>query len=414
MPVKVKEMSSTELRRLNEPGKYSVGGVPGLQIEVKDTGSKSWVLRTMVGSVRRNIGLGGFPEVPLAQAREKAREMKEMIRKGVDPVAIRRTQRLDILKSQAKHLTFADAARLCHEKKISEFRNAKHAKDWLSSVKRYAIPVIGSIPVSTIELTHILKVLDPIWTSKTETATRTRQRIEAILAWATVSGYREGDNPARWTGNLDAVLPKPGKIKKVEHFKALPWQEVGSFMKALRKKKGIAAKCLEFTILTAARSGESRLATWDEVNLEDRVWTVPADRMKIGREHRVPLSEPVVSLVSSMPRMEGSEYIFTAPRGGPLSDAIMSKICRTMKVNAVPHGFRSSFRDWCSENTNYPREVAEMALAHAIESKVEAAYRRGDLFNKRRKMMEAWAEFCSREYQAGKVVPLNVASMGRE
>lgn len=236
-------------------------------------------------------------------------------------------------------------------------------------------------------------MLQPIWQEKTETASRLRQRLEAILAWATVSGHRSGDNPARWQGHLDAVLPKPGKVYKKKHHAALPWQEISGFMQDLRKREGMGARALEFIILTAARSGGVRLATWHEIDMENKVWTIPGERMKAGKEHKVPLTDDAILLLQSLPRFGGSEYVFPAARGGALSDMSISAVCRRMKVNAVPHGFRSTFRDWCSENTNFPREVAEMALAHAIDSAVEQAYRRGDLFKKRRRLMDSWTKF---------------------
>jgi integrase len=282
----------------------------------------------------------------------------------------------------------------------------KHGKDWFSSIERHVLPIIGEVPVREISLPHVLQVLEPIWTSKTETASRVRQRLEYILNWSIVSGHRDTENPARWKGHLDAVLPQPGKMKKVQHQKALPYKEVGGFMRKLRQKKGVAARCLEFTILTACRSGETRLATWDEINFEEKTWTVPGSRMKAGREHRVPLSDAAMDILYSLPRHEGSAYIFTAPRGGALCDAIMSKICRTMKIAAVPHGFRSSFKTWAAEATNFPREVVEQSLAHVLESRVEAAYLRGDLLQKRSRLMDAWSEFCSKEYKPGKVLPI--------
>ena len=411
MPKRAKEMSAVEVRNISKPGRHAVGGVSGLLLFVKDSGAKSWILRTIVGSKRRNIGLGGFPDVTLAQAREKARLMKELILDGIDPVEERRAKQQALINEQTKNMTFAQAARLCHDKKSSEFRNGKHSMDWISSVNRFAIPVIGKIPVREIELTHILKILEPIWKEKTETATRLRQRLEAILAWATVSGHRSGDNPARWKGHLDAILPTPNKIRKRKHYPALPWQDIGSFMRELHKRQGMAARALEFIILTAARSGEARLATWEEFDLENRIWTIPADRMKAGKEHTVPLTDQVVRLLQSLPRFENSPYVFAAPRGGPLSDMTISMLCRRMEVDAVPHGFRSTFRDWCAENTNYPREVAEMALAHAIESKVEAAYRRGDLFNKRMSLMRDWANFCDKVQDGtAKVSPIRKAA----
>lgn len=395
MPKIVKELSALDVRRIQKPGRHAVGYISGLMLVVKDSGAKSWILRTVIGGKRRNIGLGSYPEISLADARESAREMKKKIRQGIDPVEERKaTQRA--LREQSKRMTFAEAARLCHEKKQSEFKNEKHAKQWISTIERYAFPVIGNIPVDEIDLPHILSVLEPIWHEKTETATRLRQRLEAVLSWATVSGHRQGDNPARWQGHLDAVLPKPNKLKKVNHHAALPWQQIGAFMQELRKRKGTAARALEFLILTATRSGEVRLATWEEIDLENRIWTIPGDRMKTGKEHTVPLTNDAVKLLEALPRFEGSPYVFPAARGGLLSDMSISAVCKRMKVAAVPHGFRSTFRDWASENTNFPREVCEMALAHTIESKVEAAYRRGDLFQKRRKLMEAWTAFCNK------------------
>ncbi len=395
MPKKIKELSALDVRNIKEPGRHAVGGVPGLLLHVKESGSKSWILRVMIGNKRRSIGLGGFPGVSLAQAREKARNVKETIEGGIDPVAERQARRQALIKSQMEKMTFAEAAHLCHEKKKPEFRSEKHSRLWIASINKYAIPVIGDLPVDEIELQHILKVLEPIWQEKTETATRLRQRLEHILSWSTVSGHRTGENPARWKGHLDTVLPKPSKIHKKKHYAALPWQEIGSFIQELRKRDGISARCLEFIILTACRSGEARLATWDEMDLENKVWTIPGERMKAEKEHAVPLTDEVVNLLKALPRFEGSPYVFPAARGGSLSDMAVSMVCRRMKVDAVPHGFRSSFRDWAAENTNFPREVCEMALAHSIESKVEAAYRRGDLFQKRRKLMEAWADFCN-------------------
>lgn len=395
MPKRTKELSALEVKRLTKPGRHAVGTISGLLLAVKDSGAKSWILRTVVGGKRRNIGLGSYPEISLADAKERARDAKEKIRQGIDPVEERRaTSRA--LHEQSERMTFSEAARLCHEKKTSEFKNEKHAKQWISSVHRYAIPVIGDMPVDEIDLPHILQVLEPIWHEKTETATRLRQRLEAILSWATVSGHRSGDNPARWQGHLDAVLPKPNKLKKVNHHAALPWQQISSFMQDLRQREGMGARALEFIILTATRSGEVRLATWEEIDLENKVWTVPGERMKAGQDHTVPLTDDAIKLLKTLPRLEGSSYVFPAPRGGPLSDMSISTVCKRMKVDAVPHGFRSTFRDWCAENTNFPREVAEMALAHTIESKVEAAYRRGDLFQKRRKLMDAWADYCNK------------------
>jgi len=405
MPRKARELTAVEVRRLPE-GLHAVGGVDGLLMRVKPTGARSWVLRVVVGAKRRDIGLGGFPDVPLLAARDRAREAREQIRAGTDPVATRKAARAALVAAQATGVTFAKAARECHGARSKEFRNAKHAAQWLTTVETYANPVIGNLPIDQVELSHVVTILEPIWQTKTETASRLRQRMEAVLAWATVRGYRIGENPARWKGHLDAVLPKPGKVTKVEHHRALPVRAMHDFMTALRKREGVAAKCLEFVILTAVRSGEARGATWAEFDLEARVWTVPASRMKAKKDHRVPLSDDAVALLEALPRMEGSPYVFTASRGGKLSDMALTAVLRRMEVDAVPHGFRSTFRDWCAEFTNYPHEVAEMALAHTISSAVERAYRRGDLFDKRRQLMADWSAFLKLPAAAGDVVPL--------
>jgi integrase len=252
----------------------------------------------------------------------------------------------------------------------------------------------------------VVKILEPIWSSKTETATRLRGRLEQVLDWATVRGFRHGDNPARWKGHLDKILAKPGKLAKIEHHPALPYLDMAQFMVDLREKEGVAARLLEFTILTAARSGESRGATWSEINLSATLWTIPGERMKAGKEHRVPLSASALEILRNLPRTPDTDLIFPAPRNGQLSDMAMTAIMRRMGLSAVPHGFRSTFRDWCAECTNYPRDVAEMALAHAIGNKVEAAYRRGDLIEKRARLMSDWAKFCNTINKGADVVPI--------
>lgn len=409
MPKKARELTAAEVRRLRRPGRYPVGGVAGLLLDVRSKDARSWILRTKVGARRPDIGLGGFPDVPLALARDKARELREKVARGIDPLAEKRAAREALLTAQATRLTFDEAARRCVATKSQEFRNEKHRKQWSTTLATYASPVIGNLPVADVELRHIVQILEPIWTTKTETAARLRQRIEAVLNWATVSGFRTGDNPARWRGHLDAVLPKPSKIRKVEHHAALKWDAVPTFMGALRKREAIAARCLEFLILTAARSGEARLATWDEIDLKQRLWIIPAERMKAQKTHRVPLCDAAVKLLKALPRFEGSAFVFPAPRGGALSDAALSALLKRMGVDVVPHGFRSTFRDWCAERTNYPREVCEMALAHAIGDKVEAAYRRGELMEKRARLMQEWARFLAAPTKKAKVVPIRRA-----
>lgn len=394
MPRKARELGPLDVKRLTRPGVHAVGGVTGLHLQVKETGARSWLLRIKIGDKRREIGLGGYPDVTLAQARDKARAARDLIASGVDPIEEKRAAKAALRVAQAALVTFDEAARRWHDSKRHEYRNDKHAAQVLTTITTYASPVIGGLPVSAITLAHVMQVLEPIWKEKTETASRLRGRLESVLSWATVSGFRSGDNPARWKGNLDAVLPKPGKVARVEHHRALPIDAVPDFMARLRHVDGMGARALEFAILTATRSGEVRGAVWSEVDLAAGIWTVPAARMKAGKEHKVPLSPEAIALLQKLPRFEGSDYLFCAPRGGALSDMTLSAVLRRMEVDAVPHGFRSTFRDWASERTAYPSHVAEMALAHAIGNKVEAAYRRGDLFEKRRLMMNDWADHC--------------------
>jgi integrase len=292
-------------------------------------------------------------------------------------------------------MTFDKAAQHWHAIRAKEYRNAKHAAQVLSTLATYASPFIGNKPVEEVTQSDVLAVLEPIWATKTETADRLRGRIESVLSWATVAKHRTGDNPARWRGNLDALLPKPGKIATVKHHAALPFEQMPAFMAKLKQVEGAGARALEFLILTAARSGEVRLAEWHEVNTAGQIWLIPKERMKAGREHRVPLTEEALLVLENLPRFADSPHMFVGPRGGPISDMTMSAVTRRMGIAAVPHGFRSAFRDWAAERTSYPNEVAEMALAHVIKNKVEAAYRRGDLFEKRRDLMRDWAAFLS-------------------
>ena len=404
MPKKAKELSATEVRRLRKPGLHAVGGVAGLQLQVTGTGAKSWILRTKIGEKRRDIGLGGFPDVPMAQAREKAREIKEQIKQGIDPVAERKAARAALIAAQAKAISFDECARQFLKSKTAEFSNPKHAAQWSSTLKTYASPIIGHLPVEAVDLPLIVKVLETIWKEKTETATRVRGRIESVLAWATVSGYRHGDNPARWRGNLDAVLPKPTKLKNVQHHKAVQWQEINPFMQALRQREGIAVKALEFLILTAVRSGEVRGAKWKEIDLQTKTWTIPGERMKVDKEHTIPLCNDAVKLLKSMPILKGNDLIFPGARGGVLSDVALTKPIRAIGSDATAHGFRSTFRDWCAESTNYPNEVAEMALAHTVSNAVERAYRRGDLLAKRFNLMRDWCKFINSPAKSGDVI----------
>lgn len=403
MPKKARELSAYQVRRIKRPGLHAVGGVAGLHLCVKPSGARSWILRIQVGDRRPDIGLGGFPDVTLEQARADARHIRTQVRQGIDPIAAKRASQDALRSEQAKRVTFDQAAMQCWRARSKEFKNDKHAKQWLSTLQLYASPLIGTLPVDQVELAHVVRVLEPIWETKTETASRLRGRIESVLAWAKVSGYRSGDNPARWKGNLDHVLPKPSKVRRVNHHPALPWQDVPAFMADLRQRDGMGARALEFAILTAARSGEVRLATWGEIDLKAKLWTIPDERMKAGKAHRVPLSEPAIKLLKALPRMAGTEYLFPAARGGALSDMALSAVCRRMKVDAVPHGFRSTFKDWARSSTSYADEVSELALAHVGSDETRAAYARDELLPKRTRLMRDWAKFCSAPMRKTKV-----------
>lgn len=395
MANKAKELSALVVNRLKLPGNHAVGGVAGLYLYVNESNARSWILRAMVGGKRRHMGLGGFPDVTLAQAREKARQAREVIAQGMDPISERQANKSALLARQSLEKTFRQAVQSYLEVHGDTWKNSKHRAQWNSTIETYAHPVMGHLLLRDIGQEQILQVLEPIWKSKTETASRVRGRIESVLDWATARKYRAGDNPARWKGHLDKLLAAPSKVNTVKHHRALAVVETESFVTELRKRSGTAARALEFAIFCAARSGEVRGATWSEISIEARLWTVPSARMKAGKAHRVPLSDAALLALGERGEKNGVDLIFPASRGKPLSDMSMTAVMRRMKVDAVPHGFRSTFRDWVGEHTNFPRELAEQALAHVLESKVEAAYRRGDALEKRRAMMNAWAVFCT-------------------
>ncbi len=358
----------------------------------------------MVAGKRRDLGLGGYPDVTLAQARERARETRAIIQQGRDPVAEREAAQA-ALRAAVRVPTFDECAKRFIAAKASGWRNPKHRAQWRTSLATYASPIIGSITVDRVELAHLVELLTPIWTEKTETAVRVRGRIESVLDWATVSGYRAGENPARWRGNLEHLLPAPSKVRRVRHHPAIAIDAMFGFMSGLKTREGVAARALEFLVLTAARSGEVRGATWSEIDLDAGVWTIPAERMKARREHRVPLSPQALEVLGKLPRLD-PYLVFPSPRGAVLSDMALAAVMRRMGAHAVPHGFRSTFRDWAAERTAYTRDVAEMALAHTIGDKVEAAYRRGDLIAKRTRMMADWAAFIATPPATGKVADI--------
>ena len=389
MPKISKELGALEVARLKTDGVYAVGGVAGLQLRVAGQ-SRSWVFRYVIHKARRRMGLGSYPTVTLAMARDLARAAHLKIQQGIDPIDERGSQRAQRQVELAKKLLFKDAARKCIAAKSAEWSNAKHAGQWSATLETYAFPFIGDLDVTAIDTQHVLALLEPIWHTKTETATRVRGRVETVLDWAAVFCGHKMANPARWTGHLDQILPKPTKIAKVRHHEAVPFKEVAPVVRAIAESAGQGARALLFQVLTATRSGEAREAIWSEIDMNEGVWVIPAERMKARREHRVPLSKQALALLAGQARKEGCDYVFPSGSGKALSDMTLTAVMLT----AVPHGFRSTFRDWAAECTDYDKDVVEMALAHTIESKVEAAYRRGDLLEKRSQLMQDWANHC--------------------
>lgn len=398
MPRVAKELGPLEVKRLNVPGYQAVGGVAGLMLQVAPSGTKSWVLRVKVGDKRREIGLGAYPGVGVALAREKAQRLRDEIVSGVDPVAQRDAARESVIQQQleerAMQWTFRSCAEAYIKAKAPGWRNAKHGDQWRNTLATYAYPSIGALLVRNINIGHVTAIIEPHWATKNETINRVRNRIELVLDWATVRKYRTGDNPARWKGNLDKLLAERSIVAPVVGHRALAATDVFTFVENLRCVAGIGARCLEFVVLTACRSGEARLATWSEINMATKTWDIPGSRMKSGRPHRVPLSDEVMTLLDGLPRLEGTDLMFPGKKAKtPISDMTMTKVMRDMGVDAVPHGFRTTFSSWCASSTAYPSEVREMALAHAIGDGTVAAYQRSDLFEKRRNLMADWAKF---------------------
>jgi integrase len=397
-------LKALSIARTAAPGRYHDGG--GLYLQVTDAGGKSWLFRFMVNGRARAMGLGSADNFSLAEARAKAAECRRLLHDGIDPIEVRRDRQAQERLDGARAITFRQCAEAYVAAHRTGWRSKKHADQWESTLSTYANPVFGSLPVQQVDVGLVIKVLEPIWAKKTETASRVRGRIEAILDWATTRGHRRGDNPARWRGHLENLLPRRSKVQKVEHHPALPYEKIGEFMADLRTRQGVPARALEFLILTTTRTSETIGATWNEIDFDRGLWTIPAERIKAGREHRVPLGPAVLAIVRQMAKARTSDFVFSGLKPGkPLSNMAMLALLRRMnRADLTAHGFRSTFRDWAAEQTNYPREVAEMALAHAIGDKVEAAYRRGDLFEKRRRLMDAWASFCSRKAREGQIV----------
>lgn len=393
-------LTALAVKNRKAPGRYSDGG--GLYLYVRPDLSKTWVFRwrdRTTGKLR-DKGLGPVWDVSLEEARQRAATYRRQVREGIDPIDAARQARAAVKLERARRLTFGQCCEKYMDAHRDSWRNAKHAAQWQSTLDNYCASLLP-LPVAEIDTALVIKALEPIWTTKTETATRVRQRIEAVLNWATAREFRTGENPARWRGHLDKLLPKPTKLKKVEHRAALPYNEAGAFMAELRHQKGLGATALELQILTACRPGEVAGAQWAEFDLDAATWTIPGERMKAGKEHRVPLSPPAVVLLRKLPRV--GNYVFPGTKKGqPITTAAMLKALRTIRPGFDAHGFRSTFRDWAADQTAYPRDVAEAALAHAVQG-VEAVYRRTDLLNKRARLMADWAKYCAKPAPAGNV-----------
>lgn len=405
MPKKARELSALAVSRLKVDGRYAVGGVDGLYLRIVGR-SRAWVLCAAMGTRinnagkivprRLNMGLGPYPEVSLAEARDRARELRKQIRSGIDPLQEKQARKA-LQEAQArKQKTFRECAEAVLEIKGNELKNKKHIAQWRSTLETYAYPVIGQKRVSKITKADLLAILEPIWLTKNETASRVRGRIETVIDYAKAKEYFEGDNPAAWKGMLKPLLPLPSKVQTRKHHAALPYKEIGSFMAELGEMSGLSARALEFSILTIARSGEIRGAEWDEMDLDAKIWTVPAGRMKAGKEHRVPLSDAAIELLKALPLFTDNNFVFPAPRGGQLSDMSLTAVLKRMgRHDLTQHGFRSTFREWAGETTSYQREVIEHALAHQLADKAEAAYQRGTLWPKRVALMDDWTTYCS-------------------
>ena len=412
MPQRAKGLTAAQVEKGTKPGRYGDGA--GLYLLVRSRQAKFWLFRYTRSGKMREMGLGpakGRTAVPLSQARAKATHLHAAVREGRDPLAEREAEKAkaqaDAAKARAAAMTFGEVADMYIAAYEQSWRSPKHRQQWHSTLRDYVLPAIGDLPVGSVDTGAVMKIIEPLWREKTETASRVRGRIERILDYAKARGWREGENPARWRGHLEQLLPPRRKMQRVEHHAALPWREIGSFMQRLRQNSGINARCLEFLILTACRSGEVRGARWDEIDLTHAVWTIPAQRMKAGREHRVPLSEPAMAILQKMAQFGTDGFVFPGLKAAAaLSDRTLARLCPGCTV----HGMRSTFRDWCAETTLYPRDLAEAALAHTLKDKVEAAYRRGDLLEKRRRLMADWAAFCNKPTVAGAVVPLRAAT----
>ena len=398
-------LSALKVEKAKRPGMYADGG--GLYLRVAEGGSKQWIYRYVTNDRCRDMGIGPVHVLTLAEAREKARDASKLRLEGVDPIASKRARMAALKAAEAKAMTFGDCVKGFIKDNEASWTSRKHRQEWERSLIKYAFPLLGSLPVAAIDTPLVLRVLKPIWSTTPESASRVRGRIENVIGWATIHGYRSGDNPARWNGHLEHALPA---VVKGDHHAALPYAEVPAFMTKLREQTSVPAKCLEFLILTSTRLDEAREATWDEIDLDQRLWIIPASRMKGRREHRVPLSTAALAVLQDMLATRQSDYVFPGAYSGKAigKNTPRGLVRQLIGRRVTVHGFRSSFRDWAAERTNFPEYVAEKALAHTVPSAVERAYQRGDLFEKRRRLMDAWADYCAKPVAAagGKVLPI--------
>lgn len=396
----INQLSDKGIRKNLEPGLYGDGN--GLYLQVSDRNTKAWIFRFMIRGRARKMGLGDIDQVSLKDARKLAQAKRLLVVDGIDPIEDRNARKLAAVAEREAQKAKATTFRQCAEAYIKAheagWKSAKHGAQWMATLEAYAFPEIGSLPVGLVDRNHIMKILEPIWTTKTETASRVRGRIEKILDRAKAIGLRDGDNPARWVGHLDQLLPRKTQVSPVEHFAALPYKQLPAFMAKLRKRDGISARALEFTILNITRTSNTIGARWDQIDQKEKTWTIPGQALKGKKgkrrpDHVIPLSERALQILRDLPR--DGEFVFPGGKeGASLSNMAMAELLKEMGVDATVHGFRSTFKDWSTEQTSYANELTEMAMAHVVSNKVEAAYRRGDMREKRVRLMQDWASYC--------------------